>query len=97
MFYDYVVYKMIKSTMENEIGQEISTWVKGESFDGDIQPTTGTIKQSVGWGDDVSGVFTLFTDEPLQIGDMVDYNGTYEIEKVIEWDYYIYSLKKVDV
>lgn len=97
MFYDYIIFKMIKSIVENEIGQEISTWIKGESFNGDIQPTTGAFKQSVGWGDDVSGVFTLFTDEPLQIGDIVDYEGTYEVEKVVKWDYYIYSLKKVDI
>lgn len=98
MFYDDTIYKMIKTIVENEIGQEVPKWVKELiGFEGDIQPTTGAFKQSVGWGDDVSGTLTLFTDEPLQIGDMVDYEGTYEIEKKVEWDYYIYSLKKVDV
>lgn len=96
MFYDYEIFKMVKSVVENEIGQEISTWVKGTSFEGDIQPALGTFKATMGWGDDVKGELTLYTDEPLQIGDRVDYGGVYEIEKLVKWDYYIYSLKRVD-
>lgn len=99
MFYDYLLFVMNKTITENEIGQEVSTWVKAEEgFMGDIQPTTGAFKQSVGWGDDVKGQNTLYTDEKLTVGGVVSFNDiTYEVEKMVEWDYFIYSLKRVDL
>ena len=98
MFYDYLLFKMIKTITENEIGQEVATWEKGLSFYGDIQPTTGDFKASMGWGDDVKGQFTLYTDEKLTVGGVVSFNDiTYEVEKMVEWDYFIYSLKRVDL
>lgn len=97
MFYDYTLSKMVETITVDEIGQEIKTYNEGTSFIGDIQPITGNTKQSMGWGDDVVGTLTLYTDESLSIGEIVSYNGTYEIEKSMQWDYFIYSLKKVDL
>lgn len=97
MFYDYELCTLIKTTIENEIGQVIETFERGEKFWGDIQPTTGDFLQSFGWGEDCKSNLTLFTDESLNIGDYVDYKGYYKVEKRIEWDYFIYSLKKVDL
>lgn len=97
MFYDYTLYKTIKTITENEIGQKISTYSKGVEFIADIQPNTGQFIASMGWGDDVKGQLVCFTDKRLNIGDIIYYNGTYEIEKKVEWDYFIYTLKAVEV
>ena len=99
MFYDYLLFVMNKTITENDIGQQISTWLKvAEGFMGDVQPTTGDFKASMGWGDDVKGQFTLYTGEKLTVGGVVSFNDiTYEVEKMVEWDYFIYSLKRVDL
>ena len=97
MFYDYTLFKTIVETKENKIGQDVLTYSKGEPFDADIQPITGEFKASMGWGDDVQGQLVCYTDENINIGDIVYFNGTYEIEQKVAWDYFIYTLKAVEV
>lgn len=97
MFYDYELFKTIVIEVKDELGQVKKEYVNSEhSFMGDVQPVTGTFKKSMGWGDEVTGELTLYSDEALDIGDIVNYNGLYEIEKKAQWDYFIYSLKRLN-
>lgn len=97
-FYDKELYILKKIVIENEIGQIIEEYVKGDLFMGDIQPINAYDK-TTSWGSDVISEKQLFTDHISQVGEMVIYkNKAYEIEKAIYWDdYNIYALKGSDI
>ena len=96
MFYDFVLHEVVTNIVENEIGQEIEELTKAEPFKGDVQPVDEHIKATT-WGNDIVGTLTLYTDKNLSEGDYVYYDGVYQVEKKIKWDYNIYLLKRVDV
>lgn len=97
MFYDFTIYKVVKTTVINEIGQTKETYKKDKAFIGDIQPIDEHTRVKT-WGSDTIGTFTLYSNESLMCGDMVYYNKPYEVEKVIDWiEYKMYSLKESKV
>ena len=88
MFYDKKVYRVLKASSKNEIGQEIDTYRvnNNSSFYADIQPVTDAIREKV-WGKDTEIIKNMWADVSLNVGELVAYNNTfYIIKKKISWE-----------
>lgn len=98
MFYDYIIYKTIKTTTKNEIRQDISTYVKGEAVECDIQPSSADLMRKT-FGEDIIANYLVFADELLGVNEILVFdNKSYKIKKLIDWiDYRIYAIESVDI
>jgi hypothetical protein len=98
MFYDYIIYKTIKTTINNEIREEISTYVKGDFIECDIQPASSDLMRKT-FGEDIVANYLIFTDELLGVNEILVFDDkSYKIKKLIDWiDYRIYAIESVDI
>lgn len=90
------LYKVNKTTVKNELKQNISTYKKGNSFTGDIQPITETsIKYD--WGYEIKSKLQLYCDEEFKVNDLVMLDDKlYKIEAKSKWSYGLYALLESD-
>lgn len=85
MFYDKLLYKTEEVVRKNEIGQEVKELEVSSHFMGDIQPIARQGETVVsGIGEYIQSKYYLFTDETINVGDVLVYNNaTYFVVDVI--------------
>ena len=99
-FADDEIYKLNKSSVKNEYGQLINTYVKGLPLMVNIQPIEEkSVKYT--FGEDTSSTIQAYVEKEMNfgIGDVVIFeNLAYEVEKKVPWKSYdIIALKRVDI
>lgn len=96
-FYDSTLYKVQKTKIKNEIGQQIENYVKTLSFKADVQPVEAAVVKKT-FGEDIECDYIVYCDEKLQVNDIVIYgNKPYEVKQIKPWDYTIAAVHGVDL
>lgn len=97
-FKNATIYTTTKTTVRNDIGQMISTYVKDKAVEVNIQPITEESKARE-WGSDIDATYNMYSDAHLQIGEIISYNNkSYKTTKAIHWNTYnLYALLEADV
>lgn len=96
-FYNSILYKTQKVKNKNNIGQQIETYVKANSFKADVQPAGANLVKKT-FGEDIECSFVIYCDELLKTGDVIVYKDkTYKVVKTLPWDYTIAAIKGVDL
>ena len=102
-FKNALMYKTTLTTVKNDMLQVIKTYVKAES---PVQVNRQVIDEKAikyTWGDDIKSNIQVFSDECLDVNEIViiAYKGeekTYEVEDKKGYDnHYIYALIEKDV
>lgn len=87
-FKNATIYTTTKTTVRNDIGQMISTYVKDKAVEVNIQPITEESKARE-WGSDIEAQYNVYTDDYFNVDDLISYNGkAYKVVKVIDWQSY---------
>lgn len=96
-FKNATLYKTTKTSVKNDIGQFIDTYVIGDSIEINLQPIEEkAIKYT--WGSDIKASLNFYSTNNFCVDDIVVINNkTYSIEKVIDWvDYKLYAIIESD-
>lgn len=83
---------------KNPIGQLINFYKKEETCKCNMQPVDEkAIKYT--WGSEIKSNLQMFTDENLEVNDIIIYNNkAYRVEKIVPWgDYNVYAILESDV
>lgn len=87
-FKNATIYTTTKTTVRNDIGQMISTYVKDKAVEVNIQPITEESKARE-WGSDIEAQYNVYTDDYFNVDDLISYNDkAYKVVKVIDWQSY---------
>lgn len=88
-FKNATIYTTTKTTVRNDIGQMISTYVKDKAVEVNIQPITEESKARE-WGSDIEAQYNIYTDSTdIRLDDLISYNDkAYKVVKVIDWQSY---------
>lgn len=96
-FCNSTLYRVQKTKVKNEIGQQIETYVKTSSFAADVQPVEAAVVKKT-FGEDIECDYIVYCDEKLQANDIAVYNDKpYEVKKIKPWDYTIAAIHGVDI
>lgn len=86
MFYDFMLHTTERIQGKNAIGQYIDAVRPHKAFCGDLQPVSQNVVEQINevvGGDRIDIMYNLFTDENLELGDIVIYdNQTYLVYKI---------------
>ena len=96
-FYNNTINKINKTKIKNSIGQWIDSYSLGDLIKCDVQPAGNEVARKT-FGEDIECNYIVYCEETLKEGDYIYYkNRSYQIKKLIDWDYSIAAILGVDI